>query len=147
MCDGQITTETCIRNLKGIVGFRRVQTVSKTGVPLKRLTELTRLSSWAVSPHIPWSLHSLTHTNTRAQTHAADGTKEISRTGSTSSEPGFATTHKPPTHTQTHKCTTSRAAMTFSHVPLLVRVLAYGSYKRPRGKQSPHRKMSSSQHG
>lgn len=37
-------------------------------------------------------------------------------------------------HTHTH--TPSRALLTFSHVPLLVRVPAYGSHERPRGKLS-----------
>ncbi len=37
-------------------------------------------------------------------------------------------------NTQTLRRTTSRVLLTFSHVPLLVRVPAYGSYERPRGK-------------
>lgn len=47
-----------------------------------------------------------------------------------------STDFQPHTHTleHTHRHTTSRALLTFSHVPLLVRVPAYGSYERPRGK-------------
>ena len=109
------------QNLKGDWGF---QTISKTPVPLKRLTRLTRLSSWAVSRHIPWMPHTHTHTLTMAG-HARD-----KRNRQHQRRAGICT-HE---HAPAQRRATSRALLTFSHVPLLLRVPAYGSYERPRGK-------------
>lgn len=119
VCGGQITRDT-YQNLKGDWGF---QTISKTWVPLKRLTGLTRLSSWAVCVVIGPGC--CTHTYTMAG-HTAD--KQATSVVSVD----LHSRTRLNKHTQRH--TTSRALLTFSHVPFLVRVPAYGSSERPRGK-------------